>query len=209
MNYTVLQLFSMPVAICHQSFTPTKQMFDKIKKINKFRPNEGKNKSSLDTKILEDEIFKPLKTFVTGHLKNYAHRFFHIKEKVNFYVTQSWLNFNDKETYHHLHSHPNSIISGVYYFSGENTNITFHRDRGLFPGFLFDYNKFDIFNSEEYTVDIKPGQLILFPSSLKHSVKINTSSKQRISLAFNSFITGDIGEENLLTKIIINNKGDI
>lgn len=206
MDYTVLQLFSMPVAICHQTFSPTKQMFNKINKIDKFRPNTGKNKSSFNTKILEDKTFKSLKNFVTIHLENYAHRFFHIKEKVNFYITQSWLNFNDKETYHHLHNHPNSIISGVYYFSGENTSITFHRDRDLFPGFNFDCNKFDIFNSGEYTVDVKPDQLILFPSSLKHSVKNNTSPKQRISLAFNTFIKGDIGKENELTRLIIDNK---
>ena len=45
--------------------------------------------------------------------------------------------------------------------------------------------------------------LLLFPSNLKHEVPPNESSDQRISLAFNTFAYGNIGE-NADNLILIN-----
>ena len=44
---------------------------------------------------------------------------------------------------------------------------------------------------------VKNGDLILFPSTLMHSVKTNTTDKERISLAFNSFIKGTVSTSPL------------
>ena len=48
------------------------------------------------------------------------------------------------------------------------------------------------FNSSNYTINLKDGMLVIFPSNLTHSVPVNTSNKWRISVAFNSFLLGQI-----------------
>ena len=58
-------------------------------------------------------------------------------------------------------------------------------------------------NSETFMLPCKPGDLILFPSSLRHSVPINTTNKNRISLSFNTFVSDTLGSENELTHLNI------
>ena len=54
-----------------------------------------------------------------------------------------------------------------------------------------------------FLLPIKSGELILFPSTLKHSVPINTSNKNRISLSFNTFVSDKLGSEIELTELNI------
>jgi hypothetical protein len=41
------------------------------------------------------------------------------------FVTQSWLNWTKPGQWHHKHSHPNSLYSGVLYLDVEMTGIGF------------------------------------------------------------------------------------
>lgn len=79
--------------------------------------------------------------------------------------------------------------------------ITFNRTTNSnFKRKVFKYNEF---NSENFLLPIKSGELILFPSTLKHSVPINTSNKNRISLSFNTFVSDKLGSEIELTELNI------
>ena len=51
----------------------------------------------------------------------------HTKLKtIEIYITISWINYTETNQYHHAHSHPNSVISGVYYIeTDESDTITF------------------------------------------------------------------------------------
>ena len=46
--------------------------------------------------------------------------------------------------------------------------------------------KYNTFNSATFMLPMKRGELILFPSNLTHSVPVNQSEEERISLSFNS-----------------------
>ena len=59
------------------------------------------------------------------------------------------------------------------------------------------------FNSKEIKVNIQTGNLLLFPSKLDHSVPKKTTSGTRISLSFNSFVKGNIGDNEKLTGLIL------
>jgi len=48
---------------------------------------------------------------------------------------------------------------------------------------------------------LKKGELILFPSNIQHSVPVNQSDEERISLSFNTWIKGNMGKEKMLTYI--------
>jgi uncharacterized protein (TIGR02466 family) len=116
------------------------------------------------------------------------------EQKSNLKITQSWLNVNPPESYHHFHSHKNSIVSGVLYIdcmesSGEFRVYkpeTLKRDIG---GGVIEHNPF----TYEY-IKFIPNKfdLYLFPSNLKHSVEKNKSDKNRLSIAFNTFYLGEL-----------------
>ena len=47
------------------------------------------------------------------------------------------------------------------------------------------------------------GELILFPSNLRHSVPTNMGEEERISLSFNTFSIDTLGSEENLTHLDI------
>ena len=59
--------------------------------------------------------------------------------------------------------------------------------------------EFNHFNSATFMLPMKKGELILFPSNLQHSVPANQSDEERISLSFNTWAKGSLGDEKSLT----------
>ena len=119
--------------------------------------------------------------------------------------SQSWLNYNPKGTFHHVHTHPNSIVSGVYFIKGDQQPILFERFENdhLFGNIIPEVDKYNYYNCGSWKVTNKPGYLLLFPSSVKHGVVMNEATEERISLSFNTFVTGTIGKNRGLTELKI------
>jgi predicted 2-oxoglutarate/Fe(II)-dependent dioxygenase YbiX len=63
--------------------------------------------------------------------------------------------------------------------------------------------QWNIFNTGDCTQSVSSGDLILFPSSLFHAVSPTTKKDTRISLAFNVFAKGEIGEPSQLNSLIL------
>jgi uncharacterized protein (TIGR02466 family) len=160
--------------------------------------NVSGNSYSLDTKVLDS--LPDLSERIKPHLQNYIDNILCPSTKVGLRFTQSWVNRNATNQAHHKHSHDNSIVSGVYYICPEiPPSIKFYRKKD--SDISFEIGSHNPFNSKEYKVNIRKGMLVLFPSQLEHSVDINSGVEERISLAFNTFFTGIIGDENGLTKL--------
>ena len=196
MNDTILNLFPMSVMICEEKYKMTN---DEKKFINNLE-KEGNynNKKSVSSYVLENKQLKLFKNYLQKKINHYMYNHLKYNENIEFYITQSWINYNDKDTWHHKHAHPNSILSGVYYVQG-NAPIEFYRASSQFT-FDFPCKEFVIENAGTWWVDIQPQDLILFSSTLQHSVRKNEKDETRISLAFNTFVKGKIGEENNLTE---------
>ena len=64
-----------------------------------------------------------------------------------------------------------------------------------------NYEKYNSLNSQTFYLPAVSGELILFPSHLKHSVPINTSEDVRVSLSFNTFAKDMLGSEKDLTEL--------
>ena len=97
-----------------------------------------------------------------------------LNTKQRLVITQCWANRNPKGSKHHEHVHPNSIISGVMYFqiNEKLPPISFAKDRQ--DSMKLDPIKYNHVNSESFMLPCKPGELILFPSNLSHSVPHET-----------------------------------
>lgn len=105
----------------------------------------------------------------------------------SFRTTGCWANIAGKGGWHKAHSHPNNFLSGVYYVrapAGAN-RITFKDPRIQRTVLLPPVSELDENNGGEVTLEVRDGMLIMFPAWLVHSVGINPSDEERISVSFN------------------------
>ena len=102
-------------------------------------------------------------------------------------ITGMWLNVSGPKTAHRSHTHPNNLISGVYYVQvDERSNVLTFEDPRPQAGVLRPrYRKPSPFNVGLAHYRVEPGWLLLFPSFLSHSVPPSESEHVRISLSFN------------------------
>ena len=164
------------------------------------RPNDG-NTSSEDKYLLKQKKLLSLRQFIEKSLHEYFMATYCPKNDTHLKVTQSWLNWTKPGQFHHKHAHPNSLISGCYYVNAhkETDKIFFYRDG--YQRIKFPPAEWNPYNSESWWYPVGSGDLILFPSSLTHMVQPVEGEDTRISLAFNSFPIGVIGDENELTAL--------
>ena len=174
---------------------------DELKSIK--RSNNIGNVSSENKEILNMKCFSRLKFEINRHLKNYYNIIHRPKEKIEPYITLSWLNWTGDNQFHHYPAHPNSLVSGVFYIECEQSDsVTFNSDKH--KPILIDHDKPNPFNTHKYTLPLQKHDLIMFPSSLIHGVDNKLENdKERISLSFNSFIRGTIGNKEMANELIL------
>ena len=164
--------------------------------------NEG-NVTSLDNYLMRHDPMTTIKQEITSALQLYLDEIIKPKDDVKPYITQSWLNYTDENQYHHKHAHPNSFLSGVMYVNAdpEKDKITFFNDSVYKQIKLFP-KEWNLYNAESWFFTVKPGDIVVFPSSLIHMVEQKAGNNIRTSLAFNSFLRGAIGDKQSLTELL-------
>lgn len=161
------------------------------------RPNLG-NTTSIDNNILNNSLLTELRSWIEDQLQDFFLTIFNPKHNVSLKITQSWVNYSTPGQYHHKHAHPNSFISGVFYIQTNlDDKIYFYRDG--YQQIKLPPANWNIWNSDSWWYEAIKGRLILFPSSLTHMVPKVEGNETRISLSFNTFPVGLIGEEADLT----------
>ena len=160
------------------------------------------NVVSSNSQILDEPEMEDLKKFVTNYLEEYIERVYNPKFSTEIFITQSWINWTKKGEYHHKHDHPNSLISGVFYLSADSSKDTITFWRAGYKQLQIEPKVYDVFNSDSWWFKVKTGDMVMFPSSLTHSVNEVVTENVRVSLAFNSFIRGEFGDKKLLTHYI-------
>jgi uncharacterized protein (TIGR02466 family) len=96
-----------------------------------------------------------------------------------------WFNIMPKHTYHSLHLHPHSVISGAYYVSVPKGSVSLKLEdprMGLYMNAPVRQTKGMGLYHE---VIPRPGSFVLFESWLRHEVPPNQSNLPRISISFN------------------------
>ena len=172
---------------------------------NKCNKNTG-NINTKDNYILNRKEFKNIKKFLDKHCKEYLDTVICPKNNIELYITQSWLNYTEANQFHHKHEHPNSVVSGVFYFDSDvkNDKILFSSNKGYQQIYTeINKEKFNLWNSETWFFPVETGNLFMFPSSTTHQVETKQGNNTRISLAFNTFYKGTIGSNSALSELIL------
>ena len=161
------------------------------------------NFSSRDKNVLNNPALKALHDTLQQHLDEYFKTIFNTSNKVSLKITQSWLTLSRQGESHHVHTHPNSVASGVLYINlAENDGISFHRNEDNLWHELLPAQE-NYFNAKRYFINTSVGDIILFPSHVRHGVREVTDAVERVSLSFNSFFEGELGKEEFATAIKI------
>ena len=167
-----------------------------------FYKNDG-NITSTNNYILNEKPFANIKDELDLRVQDYFDKVISSSNNITPYITQSWLNYTETNQYHHKHAHPNSLVSGVFYINchEEHDKIKFYND--TYRTIKLEIKDWNMWNSESWWFSVKTGDIILFPSSLTHMVETKQGDNTRISLAFNVFIKGKIGNKKQLTEVIL------
>jgi uncharacterized protein (TIGR02466 family) len=194
----LLQIFPTPVLITKYDGNISEET-KYVENLEYIDQKENKNFKSKDSYLLKHEIFKNIKNFFGESITKYTEKVLNSKQRL--VITQCWTNRNPPGAKHHEHVHPNSILSGVFFFKigGKLPPIQFAKTNQV--SMKLDPVKYNNITAETFLLPCTPGELLLFPSNLKHSVPMNLSEETRYSMSFNTFCIDVLGAENSLTHL--------
>ena len=188
---------AFPTPIYSSEFNGANDLFDSIQtEIKNILPKyENRLNYSWGDKVLTSvSITKNflddtprLKKYIESHIKCFMCE---INNQGDIKFIKSWINYIAPGGYQNYHNHLlEPDLSGVYYYetNQQDGDIMFKTDSGgLKHSRIFG-------NSTLIRQSPQIGKLILFPSFLEHSVELNKSTSDRISIAFNCTLNHNFG----------------
>lgn len=203
-KFNITPLFGIPL---YQSIVDDVQESDLeyIKSLDykRYPTNDGSTTTSKF--VLDDINLKDLKQKILYNCNHFLYDILGVDESARFEITNSWSNLHKPGDEAGGHTHANSMISGVFYVQTDNDSgdIMFHKEKTNYNIFTptikvpFKQDNLNIYNTEGWAIKPQKSMLILFPSTLKHSVFVNKSKIDRYSIAFNLFAFGKFGFDNI------------
>ena len=198
-----LNLKAIPVAYDRNVYHLNKKELNVIKKTQYREPQNGFYLSETSS-LLENKTLASLKKFIIEKAEEYTRDVLEIKDKI--YLTQSWSTINNTNAFHRTHDHPNTFISVVYYAQCKEGTIRFHLyTNSLRECFNFRYtiNKFNIYNSPDWALSVKTGDIVLFLGHIHHSSSPHRSPEPRLIVGANFFLKGSLGSKKHVSLITL------
>ena len=186
-------IFPVPLYRSKLSRKFTKRELHFVEKMRaECRPNMG-NTTSSNGYVLNEPSFSILKKKIDLFIEDYFAKIIFPPKAISPYITQSWLNYTEINEHHHPHHHSNSYLSGILYIAADkdHDNVTFGHNR--YDQINISPTQGNEFNSIILSFPVETGEIIIFPSSLMHSVPVKKGKNKRISLSFNVFVKGNLG----------------
>ncbi len=151
--------------------------------------------SELNLLTLPHEPLKKLRAHVEGLIATVAHAvnepYWPEGAQVNVDIIESWYHITQNGGYHDTHSHPNCSWCGIYYLQEAECSIDGRNGVNRFYDPRHGADQYQdagtAYLSAGGFMDFSPvpGQIIIFPSYLKHAAMPYFGDSDRIILAFN------------------------
>jgi len=196
----LLMVFPTPVQIYKHEDSIEKEL-KYIESIEWKHQVANGNFKTKDSYLTKHESLKNIVSFFKECVDDYCSTIINSEQRL--VITQLWGNRNPKGSKHHEHVHPNSIISGVFYLRQDPKLPPIQFSKSHQHAMKLDPKKYNTYNAETFLLPCTSGELLLFPSSLRHSVPVNMGEEERISLSFNTFSIDALGSEENLTHLDI------
>ena len=164
---------------------------------------------SKNTYIMDEPECVDLKKFVLDLAKDFAQKTL-MYDYEEWTFSQTWVTWKEPGQAHVPHTHPNSVISAVFFYGyGEEGTpaIEFHKNdfQGTGQSIMLKENgdkRASAFAWKTFSVPFKPGTLLMFPSHFRHSVPRNKTQYTRKSVSMNIVPKGGIGDPHSLTELL-------
>mgnify|MGYP001161646195 CR=1 FL=1 len=193
MEINIEPLFITPVITAKELYLFTEEEFrvltEKILIVDSGKGNER----SINDKILDLPQLSNVRKFIERGIKSYVKQIIDpTNTNLEFYIVNSWSNYTQLNGRHDIHYHSNSLFSGCLYVLADKEfdTITFHNR--VYKGIDIESKSCSYYNASSCTIPIESGRLIMFDSSIDHSVNYVETKRNRISLSFNVFVKGEI-----------------
>ena len=136
--------------------------------------------SSINTNILSETSLD-----LNTPLQEYSNQ---SRIKIANKITYSWFNIQDKGSILKEHLHPSSILSGSLFIEvGKNASKLYFHNPNPFVSYTAKTEPSNIYTYDWYCLNPKKGDLIIFPSWLKHgSNQDKNIYKNRTVISFNA-----------------------
>jgi len=168
---------------------------------------DGFGELSENTYLLDDPICKPLADWMLQCFNDYATNIMRWDYQ-EMALTQSWLTVKLPGQSHMRHTHPNTLLGGVFYFDvqPEQPSICFFKEVGQTNRVRIEPKQLDDFNSHKYAMEEqyfipKQNDFIIFPSYLSHGVPPNKTDRPRRALGVNAITKGVLGDRGSIAEI--------
>ena len=156
--------------------------------IGRARSNNGSGWQSNDG-VNERHIFQSMMNGVERVFKEEVFPFF-VGDKSNEFKLHHgnyWVNINYQHSYNNVHTHPGCWYSGVFYLlvpqeTRGSGSLQFISGQSKHMSDFIHCSRRD---ADNFVIDPKEGDLLLFPSAMMHYVEPNEVDFDRISIAFN------------------------
>lgn len=143
-----------------------------------FYNDDDKEKSviyQLENNNIVNDLSKRIELVAAEYLKDYSVACFG-----NLKITNSWYNFNNKNSTLNFHTHPGSLLVGALYVECDEESSCLE---------LINSNPVSnfVFNDVNNRAAIKPekGRLVMFPGWIEHGFSEKNCSDERIVISFN------------------------
>lgn len=172
------------------------------------QPKGGYGMISKNSYIIDHPVFEDLRHFFMSCFKDFATNVMRYRyEDLQF--AQSWLTYKAPGQFHKAHTHPNTLLAGVFYydFQPDDAAICFSKDiksvgrSSIEPSMLEDYQNYP-FSQEEIYFTPKQNNFIIFPSHVTHGVPPNRTDRVRKALGVNALTAGTLGDKETISEII-------
>ena len=191
----ILKLFSQPIFKYKVSNYEkiNNELINYIYNLYKNDP-DGVKKSNIDgwhskSFDLNEKENVPNKFFslINHHIEDVFTKYGWIYDITKVKCTSMWAIINKKGNFNIEHTHSNNYLSAAYYVKAPDNcgNFKVTNPNSINRNFFPKSNKSTEFNAKTATIEIKEGDLLIFPAYLPHSVEENKSNDERIIVSFN------------------------
>ena len=164
---------------------------------------------SRNTYIMDEPECVQLKKFILDLAKDFAQNSL-MYDYDEWIFSQTWVTWKEPGQMHVAHTHPNSVISGVFFYGfGEEKTpaIQFHKEEitGNIQSIQLREKpdkRPSPFAWKTFSVPFTAGMLLLFPSHFRHSVPRNDTKYVRKSVSMNIVPKGMFGDPHSLTELL-------
>ena len=203
----VFNLFPTPLYVTTYEGDTT----EVVKYFDSCEINEDKGGYGIISKnsyIVDHPVCRELSDFFMHHFRVFATEIMRYDyDELEF--AQSWLTYKKPGQFHKAHTHPNTLLAGVFYYDFEpgDPAICFSKVAGsqyrsyLEPSLLPDYQNYP-YSQEELYFTPEKNNFIIFPSYVTHGVPPNQTNRMRKALGVNVLTKGKLGDRETISEII-------